>query len=358
MRDERGSSAGAAIFAAAGAVLLMALWLSGAAQGADAPEQAGGDVTLYQWIATESAPADFPAHVIGGDLVFKGGSAYVPDHRVAKNGWGMRGASHLVGDPMRPVPTELRLTWFSYPEDRFYRGVFTLPAARMETLFAQGAISPRNGEKIAYDAIIVGMAPGGAVAVWMAAGAMVLEVAAFRAAQVDLPWTLVLDNPAIARADHVRAVLEDAIGPEAAAALQSAGMPKGVFERRHTRHAWAPAISGDGAPDSLWIRYWNGENEPFLVEGAAPPRVMRAAPRQIRLGWTDPGGTAISGVVDIDEAEIHAAFATLLLQGAATEAVLDLRIAPGGQGLRATLKTAHGALRLRDAKISLFRRRE
>ncbi|MFT6061793.1 MAG: hypothetical protein ACJAVR_001847 [Paracoccaceae bacterium] len=327
---------------------------------ATATAQGKGDaaVPLYQWIATESVPKGFPVHAVSGDLIFPDGSSiYVPGGRNASNGWGKRGSTHVVGDPMRPVPVRLHLTWFSYAEDRFYSGDFALPADRMATLFAAGVIAPGTGQKIGYDAIIVGMAPGGAAAVWMAAGPLVLEVAAFRAAPADLPWSRVLDNPAIARSDYVTDVLTRAVGPDAAAALRANGPQPGLFERRHTRRAWVPDVSGDGTASSLWIRYVNGENEPFLVEGAAPPRVMRAAPQEIRLDWTDPGGTLIGAIIEIDEAEMVTAFAALARQEDRQPMTLDLRIEPGGRALRAVLRTAHGAWRLRDAKIKLFRRK-
>jgi hypothetical protein len=326
---------------------------------AQSPAQGKEDaaLTLYHWIATESAPEDYPVHVISGDLIFPdGGSIYIPDRRDAANGWGEIGSIHVVGDAMRPTPSELRLTWFSYAEDRFYSGVFALPRDRIEAHFKSGVIDPSTGARIGYDAIIVGMAPGGAVAVWIAAGRLVLEAAAFRASPVDLPWLQVLDNTAITRADYVTHVLTRAVGPERAVYLRKNGPPPGLFERRHTRHAWAPTVSGDGTPDGLWVRYFNGENEPFLVEGAAPNRQMRAAPQEIRLDWTDPTGAPLRAIVAIDEAEIESALATLTQQEMKASMQLDLRIEPGGRTLRAVLRTAHGALRLRDARISMFRR--
>ncbi|TPG65860.1 DUF2931 family protein [Hymenobacter nivis] len=40
-------------------------------------------------------------------------------------------------DALRPVPRRLAVAWFSARERRFYRGAFTLPRARIDSLFAK-----------------------------------------------------------------------------------------------------------------------------------------------------------------------------------------------------------------------------
>ena len=50
---------------------------------------------------------------------------------------------------------------------------------------------------------------GGHVSVWACAGRVIREVATFRAAPADLPWTDVIATPRPTRAQHVRQVLEE-----------------------------------------------------------------------------------------------------------------------------------------------------
>ena len=151
----------------------------------------------FDWLPTECAPEDYPARIVRGTLRFPDGrSVYVPGDQLVRNGWGLRGSIHIVGDKLKPVPTHLDLRWFSYLEDRFYGGRFPLPSARMLEMFRAGAAPPEPGPRAAYNRIVVGMAPGGDISVWMGAQRIVREVATFRAPVVDLPWTAVLDNPA------------------------------------------------------------------------------------------------------------------------------------------------------------------
>lgn len=309
----------------------------------------------HDWLPTECAPEDAPAYVVEGRLSWPGGSAELPDKRIASNGWGRRGSTRLVGEPRKPAPDTLELTWFSYREDRAWQGRFALPQARIEALMAQGVVAGPRRQHTPWNRIVVGMAPGGAVAVWLAAGATTFEVATFRARPVELPWERVLDNPAIPREQHVREVLAQAPAVTSALARAESAEPIRTWLRRHTAWPWAPAVARRIDARRLVVRGWNGEFEPLLVDGAFPPRTRRPAPHSLQLDWIDATGARRSARVAFDEDEVFRAFARLA--GPAGELPMSLHLEPeaGGRELAVVLRSRHGTLRLRDGVTQVFR---
>src|SRR5690625_6974339 len=72
-------------------------------------------------------------------------------------------SSHIVGPDLKPLPDRLKITFLSYLEDQFYEGVFDLPYETILSLFKEQ--STNGGPE--YHRIMVGVAPGGYVAVWL-----------------------------------------------------------------------------------------------------------------------------------------------------------------------------------------------
>lgn len=311
-------------------------------------------MNAHPWWPTECAPEDAPAFVVGGELTWPGGSAALPGQRIARNGWGRRGSTRLVGELAKPAPDALALTWFSYREDCAYRGRFPLPQARIAALMAQGVVAGPQRRRVPWDRIVVGMAPGGAVAVWLAAGATTCEVATFRAAPCELPWTRVLDNPQVPREQHLRQVLADAAPLGSLLAQGETGQPLATWLRRHTRWEWAATVARPAVATRLVVRGWNGEREPWFVDGGFPARAARAAPRELQLDWTDQAGTRRGAQVMFDEDEVYRAFGRLAGPGGRLPLSLDLEPAAVGGELAVVLRSRHGTWRLRDATVQVF----
>ena len=312
-------------------------------------------MNAHDWLPTESAPEDAPAFVVDGLLSFPGGTAELPARRIARNGWGRRGSTRLVGALRKPAPHGLQLSWFCYRENRAWQGRFVLPQARIEALMAKGVVTGPRRERMPWDRVVVGMAPGGAVAVWLAAGATTCEVATFRATPIELPWERVLDNPAIPREQHVRDVLAEA--PAVVSALARAEMadPIKTWLRRHTPWHWAPAVGPRVDATRLVVRGWNGEFEPFLVDGAFSPRTRRAAPRELQFDWTDRAGVRRGAQVQVDEDEVYRAFARLAGPAGSLPITLHLEPEADGRELAVVLRSRHGTLRLREGLTQVFR---
>ncbi len=120
--------------------------------------------TTFEWFASESAPDHYPMEIIQGTFIYHGEAEqglYIPSGGTLSAGWGESISNHVVGDKLKPLPDRLKIIFFSYAEKQFYQGEFTLPYEKILAVFREGGLANK------YDKIIVGIAPGGAVAVWL-----------------------------------------------------------------------------------------------------------------------------------------------------------------------------------------------
>jgi hypothetical protein len=269
---------------------------------------------MYDWLPTECAPRRFPMYLIKAVLTLADGTtAYVPDQRVVANVWGETGSTHVVSPLMKPVPKRLDIRWFSFTEDRFYEGGFELPFDSMERMFAIGLAEGRSLPKPQpYDRVVVGMAPGGFVAVWMAASIETVEVATFTAREVDLPWKNVTPNTTMPRANYIASTLAEVMTPTQYDQHRLLGTPPGLYTEYHRRYRWEPKVTGNGTPISMRIVGFNGEDSFISSKGEAVPHSTRSVPTLIEFDWLPPGKTkGLKAVVTFDETEVFAAFRKL-----------------------------------------------
>lgn len=137
--------------------------------------------TKFEWIATECAPKHYPMEIIKGTFYYHGkdNGLYIPSGGTLRAGWGQGVSNHLIHDGPESLPDRLKIIFFSYAEKQFYHGEFDLPYEKIVGLFQDGLDNPRtfsNGKTLpVYDKLMVGIAPGGEVAVWVT-GSKTVEV--------------------------------------------------------------------------------------------------------------------------------------------------------------------------------------
>ena len=291
----------------------------------------------YDYITTPSAPKDWPIRLLRADLVLEdGGTLYVPDNRNLAHGWGVPGATHIVGEEYKALPVRLSATWFSYVEDRFYAIDTDLPEDVIAGWFARGIDSPRRGESHDFDRIVFGFGPEGEGAVWLSAHNDMIDAFRFRAPEVEVDWTQVIDNPDITREAFIALVLEDALGPDGAARALAEGYTPGTWPRRQQVWPWALEIDGAKEVTTARVTFLNGEQFHFLDDLEPNTGGTEfAAPDSVLLHWTGPANQKRSATVTFDAAETLEAFERL----AAGPGPLRLRIelSASGDGLAVTL---------------------
>src|SRR5690625_7837107 len=115
-------------------------------------------------------------------------------------------SSHIVGPELKPVPDKLHIKYFSYLEDQCYEGNFDLPSDEILSLFREGS---RNTDEPNYYRIMVGVAPGGAVSVWLKGEIKTTEVF-FGKAEPAEGEPMAVGTPTLERDEEVDEIQETA----------------------------------------------------------------------------------------------------------------------------------------------------
>jgi len=268
----------------------------------------------FEYGASDSAPWNYVMTIIAGSLDYDGGSVPVPSGGDIDNGWGTAISSQSIGPDSKPLPTSLRIVFFSYLENQFYRGNFTLPYDTILKLFQGKYFSPKDNKNITYHTIIVGVAPGGAVAIWLRSSDRNTEVFFGQAHKVDLDWS-VMTNNSMPREEYIRESIKDSLEtPETVAAMKKNGPPIGLWSRYRKRYNWQPEFTRMSLDEGLisTILYYNGERDflEYPLDKAIAAHT-RAIPSEMVFVWkqTKTSGRLIE--LYFNEAEIFAAFRKL-----------------------------------------------
>ena len=336
----------------------------------------GGKMDKFDWKARESAPQHYVMTIIGGSLGYhdNSGSLYVPDKSDIDLGWGRGISSHIVGANLKPLPSRLNITFFSYIENQFYEGRFDLPYDKILKMFQDGYFSPGKGKEGAhttYDAIVVGVAPGGAVAVWLEGNGKTTEVFFGQAQKVEKDWSSMTNNTTMSREEYVRDSIVYSLlspdgtriedpkkKPEALAALLKKGVPLGLWSRYRTQYAWQPLLTGMKIRGDLinHIMYFNGEHD--YLPCPLPPALAastRPVPKEMNFAWM-PEGVAHTRLMELafDEAEIFAAFNKLGSNHQPLQ--LEMRMIKNAQGHDFTvwLRNAQEAIELKLTQVTVY----
>ncbi len=262
----------------------------------------------FEWLPTECADQRYPMQLISGH--FQGGDGSilpVPTGKIISNGWGEIGSRRLVGSPQKPVPERLKLSWFSFAEDKFYGGTVSLPHALMTQLFVEGFEAPLTRERTTWQKIIVGMGLGGWTSVWLAGSGLVREVARARLEPVTLDWSLVLDNPGIERAEFVRSTLMRRLGKDEYEALAKNGAPVSSWPRYAQRERWRFVVAQSSVPQYVFLRGFNGERQ-FHDLSRSTPGTFDPIPVHVQIVYLSPSGSKLLAEIRFDETEMFGAF--------------------------------------------------
>lgn len=281
-----------------------------------------------------------------------GTSVRLPDGRSINNGWGEIGSIDLVGDRQKALPVRLTITWFSYTENEFYTGTFDLPSAEIATLFATGFRSPLSGEARTYGRVIVGMAPGGVVSVWLAGEGVVRAVATLHAARTTGEWKSIIDNPDMTREAFIESVLTELLTPEEVLQRKTSGVPLGAWEGFAMTYPLVPVIVGGAARSELWATFLNGEAEfTDLSKAGSAEQRLRALPAQFEIRWMARSGTKYFTRVSFDRDELLAAVTKLMQDSPknSLQLAVDLSAAPTQPGV--SLRSDRFVLELRKIGI-------
>ena len=286
--------------------------------------------TEFEWHATESAPEHYPMEIRQGTFYYKGQDQglYIPSGGTLYAGWGEMNSMHVTGPDKKPLPDRVEVTFFSYAEKQFYHGKFDLPYGQILALFREAY--KEDPDDPYYNGIMVGIAPGGAVSVWLK-GARIKEVFFGQAEKMDIDpadgFNLPFDSKAESDA-YLAKQLVNVLEPEELESLKKNGIPFGTWARYRKLYRWAPAYK-DGKisiDKAMPVQYLNGERNwmPTILtdEMANTPRPLPSA-LKFRASV---GSESLYYIIRFEEFELMDAFEKLGAQGEKVTIEFDARV--------------------------------
>jgi hypothetical protein len=289
--------------------------------------------------------------LVAGDFHFPGGGSLDIPSASVHSGWGRDVSLHVVGDGTRPLPDSVEVLFFSYLEDKLYRGRFALPRDSITRLFKEGLrrLSPPGG-RATYEALVAGVAPGGAVAVWASGSERQVEVFFGQAQPADVDWHRAMGMPPdVDRRALVAESLAEAAELDTLVPRMMREVPVGRWAAYRTRYRWRPAFEGVEAPRRLErVAFLNGERDHLeLPFGEAAARAGLPAPNA--LAFTDPRDGRTYDFT-FDDEEVASAFARAGAGGLPVELVFAAPAA-GAAGLEVRVRNAAATVTLRRVTI-------
>ncbi|MFK7032321.1 DUF2931 family protein [Flavobacterium oreochromis] len=266
----------------------------------------------FEWLPTESSPALYPMRIYKGYLIFKDStSIYIPCSSTSHTGWGNSGSMHVVGEDFKPVPVKLEVTWASFLEKKFYTGSWDLPYDKMLKLFEEGYINYDIKKRETYNEIIVGLAPGGAVSVWIGGSKSTIEIAHFRAQPTTVSMKdMIPGNPEITEEEFFnRFNPNDAYDKKIIDNFNKNGIPFGIWSTAYReKYHWKIDIALENKASQLIYKQanlLNGEIE-ILVEDLLKndKEKPRGLPRVFHLEWLTPDKKAKAVDIEVNEPQL------------------------------------------------------
>ncbi len=159
---------------------------------------------------------------------------------------------------------------------------------------------------------MVGVAPGGIVAVWVT-GRKTVEVLFDKAHKAEVNWSKAIDYPEAKRVEFVKMVVEDSVKPEILASIRKNGIQFNQWANYRKLYHWMPTFVGEKFPKYINVIYFNGENNRLnfplneTIIGQSRP-----VPDEISFSYLIKGETeADVFIIHFDKDEIFSAFAKL-----------------------------------------------
>ena len=254
-------------------LILIALWLTGC-WGYKAKQDKNNKANVepkYNWGIAVNTPIGYPIRFYAGRV---GGMSIIGElySKTREPDWG--NATGYESHLMEELPQNVDMVWLSYKEDCFYRLKTAIDYEKVVKLFREG-FDERvpNGEvrHKTYDTIVVGIAPGGVVVLWVGYGYFPLtEIGRYQAEKIALREPEGLDNHQkliFSKKDREEVLNSNTIIPEDfREANKNKPIPFGLWDSyRDNQYQWYPTFEiPNGKIGDVDYQYWNGEADTFF----------------------------------------------------------------------------------------------
>ncbi|MEO6833020.1 MAG: DUF2931 family protein [Chitinophagaceae bacterium] len=293
----------------------------------------------YDWNATVCAPKAFPIELLSVHIKLSdsGGVQLMPKALIA-NGWGELGSTELGGDDTKAMPIEMEVKWFSYVERKGYKGTFKLDPTRFQSLFKSGLITPADDEKKSFDYIVIGLAPLGAVSIWLAGSGVEAEVAQFKATEMEVGGKEFLGSYTSIET-YATDIVKKSL-PSRNVQMSNVPMAEmtkwtGIYRQNYN---WYWNIIATVKTNNLLADYFNGESIYWPQMPDSTTILNTPLPKQAAVDWTDSEAKKHATEFNFDETELFAAFNKLGEDNEPIGIQLEINSVDGGGQAFATTK--------------------
>lgn len=268
----------------------------------------------FEWLASVTSPEMYPIMVHQSVLIYKDGYTYLDSGDYLAGRWGGSGSKNYTDTSAKPVPYRLVITWLSWAESKFYKGVFDLPTEKIEDYFKKGYIN-YEGQWETYSIILVGMAPEGVVVVWLLGNSACVEIDRFQAETTEeysvrdiAPGA----NGLWGEYPSIEQFAKEMLEPEVKEYVKQNGLGEHLWDKYRERFSFRVKWeyeSDKGKTNKVCHDFYNGESG-WLLDSAEinnPTYAMQARIKQIVFDWID-GEQIFRSNITFDEKEIFSAY--------------------------------------------------
>jgi Protein of unknown function (DUF2931) len=285
--------------------------------------------TDFGWAGSVTSILDYPIEVHKGYLATK--KEFITafhNNGVEQKGWDVEGTESGTGG--RIIPTLVSLTWVSYAEKKFWLlDEASLPADKILKLFQEGFYNEdrRTKKQVheTYKHIVVGVAPGGMVVVFLTGLWHRVEIGRYQAKETFVAVNEFYDNPSgHTQQGFYDRLFEITLKPELQTKIKKEGIPFGLWDTYRERYNWRFDVQfykqGDKEIAPRDINYINGE-EDILKPGEDLKFLNQALPKVGRFYFKTNYCEAT-----FDEDEIVAAFKKVTQGNAKAEVTIVAKV--------------------------------
>lgn len=247
----------------------------------------------YVWGGAVVAPREYPVEIYNGALASEGYAySFGPIYGILKQGWGRAVKGMGMPDSPNELPNALSMTWYSIQEKKFYTGNWKLDKQQIAKIWEEGGVNVRTMTKDDFQTLLVGLAPGGNVALW-AEGPRQVLLATFQAHDTTISKEQAHEDFAhFFRKEYQNAVYDpkELYDSELLTQLNGKGWPKTqLYLDYNKKYTWKFAVEGIdiGPKDYFYYECFNGERDQPLNTDSANTDLPKAIPEHTYVAWTD-----------------------------------------------------------------------
>jgi hypothetical protein len=305
-----------------------------------------------EYAAGICAPELYPVRVHRGDFYTADDWLPLPNGGFVEEGWGDNGMNMSRSSI---IPTGFKVTYFAYMENKFYTGNFAIPSDTIRSLFKEGMIDYLTKKYDTYRAMIVGMAPGGGLVVWMRGFDKQVEIGRYQATETDMVWESFIPRTGRTRDEFVKVTIDDT--PLAKANFQKNGLMLGLWDTYRIKYSWRPKFEfPEGSiSETIRLKMYNGEYE--LLWGDALTNnlfIKRAITYNAHTSWTDETGKKFGAHINFDEKEIFDAYNLIYRDNKEQDAELVIKYNDTRTSLEIYLRSKSEEIELEKTKVKIY----